>query len=253
MISLLKNQISLFTIIFLSLLLCSSFIYLNRIKWFKVLFGIWLLSFMLVSTQYLPTYLASRLENEYSTLNVSKIDASEDYYVVVLASGYNADQRLPGIGQLELVSLGRLAEAIRIKRLLPRSYLVCSGYSAFGITSQAATTSKAAIELGVDSEEIILMETPRTTWEEAEAFSKQIGKVGKVILVTDAIHMKRAKAFFERFDLEVVPAPTNFRVKLAINDSALKFLPAVSNIQLMNYVLHEYAGELKYRFLNKQL
>jgi uncharacterized SAM-binding protein YcdF (DUF218 family) len=196
--------------------------------------------------------LVGKLENRFSVFDTRTIDTTAEYYILVLASGYNADQRLPAIGQLELVSLGRLAEAVRIKRMAPNAFLVCSGYSAFGITSQAATTKKAAVELGVENEKILIIETPRTTWEEAKAFFESFGKDKKLILVTDAIHMRRAVSFFQEFGLDPLAAPTNFRIKQNKNTTIQKYLPSISNIQLMEYVMHEYGGNLKHKLFDKK-
>lgn len=250
MIEVLKGQLSLFNLLFLSLLFCFLLFFLKRIKWFRFSLLLWIIIFLSLSTYFLPSYLAGKLENRFSVFDISTIDSTAEYYILVLAGGYNADQRLPGVGQLEIVSLGRLAEAVRIKRLIPNAFLVCSGYSAYGLTSQAATTRKAAIELGVGNDEILIMETPRTTWEEAQAFVNAFGTEKRVILVTDAIHMKRAVAFFETSGLNVIPAPANFRLKQSVNNNTVKFLPSISNIQLMNYVTHEYAANLKHNLLS---
>ena len=69
--------------------------------------------------------------------------------------------------------------------------------------------------------------------------------VRRILLVTDAIHMPRARLAFERAGLEVVPAPTNF---LATRDlDAASFIPNARALKHSHYALHEWLGLLWYQ------
>jgi uncharacterized SAM-binding protein YcdF (DUF218 family) len=219
--------------------------YLNYLKASKLSAIFLFFAFLLVATPYFPEHLARKLESKYGIFDPNAFPQTDTAYITVLGSGYSLDHRLPAIGQLGLSALGRLAEGVRIKKVLSAAYLVTTGHSAFGVQTQASVARQAAIELGISPDETKMLETPSNTWEEAEAFKNTFGQSKKVILVTDAIHMKRAKSFFERFGMQVFPAPTNFKVHESINESAFKFMPSTRNINLMESVLREYLGEWK--------
>lgn len=211
---------------------------------FFVGFVVW---FLLTSTHFLPRSLVKNLEGTYTQFEAQHVGESKDsVYILVLASGYSASNKLSATNQLDLNSLGRLVEGIRIKRIITPSVLVCSGYSAFKMESQASVTKRAAVELGVSADEILMLETTSSTREEATHFFNKFGVEKRVILVTDAIHMKRASFFFNRAGIQVIPAPTNFRIKEAVNGSNLRWIPSLENMRLMDVVLHEYLGYMKF-------
>lgn len=152
---------------------------------------------------------------------------------------------MPASSQLDLITLGRLAEGIRICHQIPESLLICSGYSSLGLESQASVVRRAAISLGFDSLRIETLTKPRTTEEEAQELKQAFGTNANVILVTDAVHMPRAMRLFKEQGFNPVPAPTNYIVKDGPNQGYLKWLPSVKNITLTDRVLHEFLGNIK--------
>lgn len=202
--------------------------------------------FLLCSTAYLPQFFASDLEKRYLPLNPALLNSqSGKIYIHVLGSGYNLDKRLPATTQLANVAKGRLMEAMRLYYQVKNSFLVCSGSALFERESQAEVVKKAAILLGADSSRIITLDTPTTTNEEAVALAKAIGLNSKIIIVTDALHMPRAYKFFVKQGFKPFASPTNYTVSKSENDLGLKWYPTLGNMQLMDMVLHEFAGTLK--------
>lgn len=69
--------------------------------------------------------------------------------------------------------------------------------------------------------------------------------IKRIVLVTQAFHMPRARLLFERAGLEVIPGPTGFRAPVT-GKSALPFeiLPQASALQNSYYALHEWLGIL---------
>ncbi|GAB3554308.1 YdcF family protein [Noviherbaspirillum agri] len=73
---------------------------------------------------------------------------------------------------------------------------------------------------------------------------KQAG-IRRILLVTDAIHMPRSRAVFEKAGLDVVPAPTLYfsRGEFTPTD----FMPSGEGLRRSEYALHEWVGMAWYR------
>ena len=67
----------------------------------------------------------------------------------------------------------------------------------------------------------------------------------RILLVTDAIHMRRAEQIFLRAGLEVVPAPTAFRKRGPV--TAASYIPNAGALRDSHYALHEWIGIVWYR------
>ena len=195
--------------------------------------------FILAATSYLPKRLVRSIERQNEALRVSDLNSKNRYFIFVLAAGYEHDEKLPALGQLNQVSLGRLVEGIRIFRCLGRAVLVTSGCTFFNTKSQASVTKEAACELGVDDSRIETLETASNTKEEAQAFFDRFGDVSNLILVTDALHMPRALKIFKSFNINPIAAPTNYRVKFGVNSYNGFTLPRLKSLILLRYWFNE--------------
>lgn len=75
----------------------------------------------------------------------------------------------------------------------------------------------------------------------------------KVLLVTSAWHMKRARLMFEKYapDVEVVCAPSDFEMSMATGGAVgwKDLLPDVNVFALNTVAVHEWVGIIGYRFL----
>lgn len=217
-------------------------------RWFL---GSSLLWFFLISTPFLPKVLLATLENQYppvqSTAEKGDQFSAHDsiVHILVLGSGYETDDRLSYCGQLYPTGLARLAEGIRLQRLLPGSKLIFSGYAGPQPLPQAKVSSLAAQELGIDSTIIYTICEPWNTKTEAEEYFKRFGTFGRLYLVTDAAHMPRAVMHFRNAGLNPIPAPTNFILrKNNIPGSYTDYFPSSGNIRNMEIVFQEYLGML---------
>lgn len=90
----------------------------------------------------------------------------------------------------------------------------------------------------------------KNTRENAE-FSARLLKqdgIAHILLVTDAMHMRRAKFAFEQTGIKVTSAPTLF---FSYSDlSVLSFLPSVEGLRRSQYATHEWLGLIWYRLSN---
>lgn len=78
----------------------------------------------------------------------------------------------------------------------------------------------------------------------AAAMLKAVG-VQRILLVTDAIHMARARMMFADQGLAVVAAPANFYSHDALQFA--DFLPSGEGLRRSHYAMHEWLGIVWYR------
>ncbi|MFM9101790.1 MAG: YdcF family protein, partial [Cyanobium sp.] len=91
----------------------------------------------------------------------------------------------------------------------------------------------------------------RNTAEEARAVAAQLPRGSRVLLVTSAFHMTRARALFARQGLEVVPYPVDFQSRGAWAGSVWTdfryWLPTADGLESSSRALREVLGRLIYR------
>ena len=76
-----------------------------------------------------------------------------------------------------------------------------------------------------------------------------VGGKPRLILVTSAFHMPRAKMLFERQGFEVEPFPVDFRVSDRQRTTILSFLPKAEYLEDSETAMREGMGILYYKFL----
>jgi uncharacterized SAM-binding protein YcdF (DUF218 family) len=132
--------------------------------------------------------------------------------VVVLAAGGQALPNLPPHAGLAPNTLARLAEGVRLWRLLGgRPRLILTGGQVRGGTSVARLMGEAARScFGVSAESLVLEEKALDTGQSARILAP--GLRGRpFLLVTSALHMPRSVNDFRLLGAEPVPAPTDYR------------------------------------------
>jgi uncharacterized SAM-binding protein YcdF (DUF218 family) len=110
-----------------------------------------------------------------------------------------------------------------------------------GSPIEAETRASIARELGIPAAAIVVEGRGLTTRQEADLAASRVRELGghRVLLVTGAQHMHRARRFFERAGLEVVPAPV-------IEISPLAQSPD-GRLELARLVIQEGLARLYYR------
>jgi uncharacterized SAM-binding protein YcdF (DUF218 family) len=89
----------------------------------------------------------------------------------------------------------------------------------------------------------------RTTYENAVETAKHLRerKVQRIVLVTEAVHLLRAKLCFEKLGLHVTPAGCNYQAT-TFDWSPINFLPSPEAAVHVDRVAHEWLGLIWYRF-----
>lgn len=129
--------------------------------------------------------------------------------IVVLGSGHKDLTNIPMVMTLGNSALFRLEEGLRILKANPKAQLFVSGYSGGMTESHAEVMRKAAIELGVEPMQIKAFPLAKDTEDEANKMAPYL-KEKRVALVTEASHLTRAKVFFEKAGIDVIPAPAMY-------------------------------------------
>ena len=227
----------------LSLLLLGLFflIFTRKKKTGKVLVGIGTLILAIFSYSGASDMLVNPLEEKYPP--ISGFEELKDIkWIVVLGGGSGVDPALPLSTYLSAASLVRLSEAIRIHNKLPQTRLVFTGGSGFkGFTPVAEVMADMAVELGIRRDKIII--EPKAADTSAHpSYVKQIIGRDKFILVTSALHMYRAVAFFNKHGMYPIVAPTGYISKQREGFSPGFFFPDASSLEKTGQAIHEYLG-----------
>lgn len=160
---------------------------------------------LLLSLQPVADRLLKPIEDTYPTWHGEQ----PVQYVVVLGGGYTWNPEWAPSSNLINNSLPRLAEGMRLWQANPGSKMIFTGARAITNTvSTAEAGARVAESLGVPRSEIIVLDTPKDTEEEASAVKAAIGDA-PFLLVTSASHLPRAMIFFRRAGLTPLPAPAN--------------------------------------------
>lgn len=217
-------------------LLLIAFVYLmlNSHKKAKVFLFLGLSWFLLLSFQPISNAILYPLEKSHKAL----LETPKVNYILVLGSGHKSDENLSITSQVKMIGINRLVEGIRHYKNLENAKIIVSGYSVNGGDSHALMQEKLAVSLGVKQEDIIRLDTPKDTKEEAKE-TKKIVQNEKFILVTSASHMKRSVWLFEKEGLDVIPSPTN---NLAYEDDAYSSYFSSKNLRKCDIAFHEYLG-----------
>lgn len=161
----------------------------------------WLL-LLLLSLQPVADSLLKPIEDKYPTWR----DEKRVQYVVVLGGGYTWNPSWAPSSNLINNSLPRLTEGIRLWYENPGSKLIFTGAAAkTNPVSTAEAGARVAESLGIPRSEIIVLDKPKDTEEEAAVVKEAIGDA-PFLLVTSASHLPRAMIFFRRAGL--TPART---------------------------------------------
>ncbi|MGL4858961.1 MAG: envelope biogenesis factor ElyC [Enterobacteriaceae bacterium] len=199
----------------------------------------WLM-LLLVSFQPVADFWLKPLERQYTTWQGGQSVS----YVVVLGSRYTYNPAWAPSANLSGIALARLAEGIRLYRQNPGSKLILTGGKAEGNpVSSAQVSEMVALSLGVPQRDIITLELPKDTEDEANTVNPIVGKQ-PFLLVTSASHLPRAMVIFNHRGMSPIAAPAD---QLAI-DSPLNFweqyFPAAHYLAHSEALWHESLGRI---------
>lgn len=207
--------------------------------------GLWLMSLPVV-----VEYAARALEREPALAEVHWPQlAQRADVIVVLGSGREEADPAWGSDQPTATALERMRYAARLHRAsgLP---LLLSGGLHYGRPPSEAGLMAESLQRDFGVPVRWLEERSRTTWENALYSAELLREQGvrRVVLVTQASHMPRARWCFERAGLEVVVAPLGF-VSVPNARPLGGWLPEGKALWQNTRLLNEALGQLAYPLL----
>ena len=195
------------------------------------------------------------LEYPWKRLDYSLVDSSDG--IVVLSGG---GIKLPPINKkiIEWNDPDRFFAGIDLYKANKSNRLIFTGGInplISGITPEGDIYIKEALSMGIPKKDLFTTYPVSNTLQEAKAIKKLLNdeipaSQKKVILVTSAFHMNRAKRVFEREGVSVLPYPVDFRSNKIFSPSLrnpLMWLPNSSSLNRSTIAIREIIGRIIYR------
>ena len=103
-----------------------------------------------------------------------------------------------------------------------------------------------AISNGIATEKIFITKDVENTADEAVAVKELISPSKRIILVTSAFHMYRAKKLFEKQGFEVIAYKVDYKAAGNSTVTVMDFLPSAGNLAMTETGMREIIGRLYY-------
>jgi len=170
---------------------------------------------------------------------------------IVVLSGLTDDRRDSQLSYELTEAADRFVEAVRLARRYPEARLLLSGGPGeirppIKHKPEAQLLGELAADLGIPPSRLLLDITSRNTHENAVQTQGMLAKAklkGPVLLVTSAVHMRRALAAMNKAGLKPIPWPVDYQRS---DGGYWAWLPIPASMERSRMAIHEYVGWLAY-------
>lgn len=203
---------------------------------------------VLCSTPFVSSYLVRKLEGNQIHLDVEKMPPADA--IVVLGGMLTSVKADLGI-QFEWIDPDRFFAGVDLVLAKKADYLMFTDgklpWEKILITEGAYLREKA-LAYGIPGDKILLTELVKNTEDEARASMALLNRLKgigpkKIILVTSAFHMTRAKWLFEKQGFLVEAFPVDFKVGI-YELTPMSFIPSAYALKDVELVSRELLGRL---------
>lgn len=172
-----------------------------------------------------------------------------DAIILLDGGAYGGAPDISGIGYPAEETLARVVTGARLQKRLDIPVIVSGGVVFKGKKAGAPVMRRFLMDLGVPDAKIIVEIKSRDTIENAEFTAGICKRFGykKPILVTSALHMRRAVMSFEKVGLKVMPFPSNFKTWKDKAYGWEDYLPSADELAKVSVSMKEYIGLVFYR------
>ena len=205
---------------------------------------LWALAWSLPATS---VWLGGALESRYPHLSPEQSPTAD---AIVVLGGNTANGRanwfLPYEKDKAVVRID-IAAQLYLAGRAPKVLL--SGGALEGDVSEARGMAHAIRQQGVPETALILENSSRTTYENAAMTEDQLKArgIGKILLVTSALHMPRAMAAFAKQGVVAIAAPAPPQIVPPTDGSLSLWVPDQRTFDASRSIIKEYAGLFVYR------
>ena len=229
--------------IFIVLLLLGAIFLKKRLKLLVVSLAILLYVFSIEPTKDL---FLLPLENTFAPPPVNTVKIY-DAYVVLGGGVYDNAPDIDGKGIPGEDALGRIVCAFRLFRLFKKP-IIFSGGNIGERIAESEAAKRLLLSLGVNGSYILPEGRSKDTFENAKYVKELAGqhKITKIVLITNAYHMKRSKMLFDKHFKEVLPFPTGYKTS-RIKYDVFSYLPNACNMAIISIAIKEYLGIIFYK------
>jgi len=112
--------------------------------------------------------------------------------------------------------------------------------------TEGVVLKEYAIKYGIPSNNIFVTKDVENTADEAIAVKELLGSNKKIILVTSAYHMYRAKMIFEKQGIKVIAYKVDYQVNRNNQINIIDFMPSAGSLGLVENGIKELLGRLYY-------
>ncbi|WP_244177413.1 YdcF family protein [Marinobacter vinifirmus] len=208
--------------------------------WFGVLALIWLWFWSLpLASNWVRGY----LEDQFPPMAVHEVPQAEA--IVVLGGGVSPAGHGDLYPNLES-GADRVWHAARLFHASKAPLVLLTGGSdpEHSATSEAEAMQRFMVDLGVPEQAILLEQQSRNTTQNAEHSAEILAEQGinRILLITSAYHMPRAKGLFQAQGLEVIPVATDQEV--LSRPLWRDLLPETSALDSSSRAIKEIVGRL---------
>jgi uncharacterized SAM-binding protein YcdF (DUF218 family) len=218
----------------------------GRAGW--VCYGLALVLFVASACGPVPMWLAMHLQAPYAARPA--ITWMPRNAIVVLGAGntliFATGDVIPPV-----IAGNRLAESYAMYRECKQTgndckLIVSGGDGSHVGKSEAAVYADALLRMGMNRDDLMLESRSMSTWQNAQFVQPMLQAYApqRVVLVTSAMHMRRAQKAFQHFGIDALPVRSDY-VGLWYS-----WLPTSQSLALVDRCVHEYAGVLLYDLYN---
>lgn len=189
------------------------------------------------------------LDRTHSLPTMAPEETGRNTLIVLLGAGIqgNGHQARPGLGGYSRL----LTAAQRFHRCRQLDgtcrVLVSGGAPSPGLDSEANVYARELIDLDIPAAAILLEDASANTWQNARNSSALIAKehASHVLLVTSGLHLPRSLLYFRHFGVTAEGVASD-QIRAMPG-----WLPSTFNLLLVEVMLHERIGVLRYHAYNR--
>jgi len=203
--------------------------------------------YFVISIYPVPNYVASLWSAPFVALTKNDVPAGRTAIALLGSGAFTAvDWQNRRTVVPDPIGLSRTLEAARVYRLIEPEWVISSG----GLVnpgspdiSPGVAMQETLVRLGVPASRIIVKDQALDTHDEALNVARLVSSLGleHVVLVTSAIHMRRAFATFKAAGVPVIPAPAREDAGGRLS-WRIAYLPSEVGLYEASHVAHELFG-----------